>query len=148
MDLWLLFLKLMKVPTPNFALVGRWAGHGMTGKWAHVSIAAATSYARRSGAGGWLVYNGVGMAFAGLLVAIAGTTWIRHLTLPAAMAVRIGSVVAPLFVMQPAMGAGIASSRMAASSRNCLRSLINHAVFDGGLYGAALSSRRSRNELR
>lgn len=40
--------------------------------------------------------------------------------------------------MQPAMGAGLASSRTPTPLKNCLRSLITHAVFGGGLYGAAV----------
>ena len=137
MDLWLLSLQLVKVPAPKFRLVGRWIGHGVRGKWAHDSIAAAPPI-RGEVALGWVVHYAVGVAIAGFLLGICGVAWMRQPTLPAAMAVGIGSVAAPLFVMQPAMGAGIASSRTAAPVINSLRSLVNHAVFGLGLYLTAV----------
>ena len=54
-----------------------------------------------------------------------------------ALALGAATVVAPLFVMQPAMGAGFAASRTPAPLKNCLRSLFNHTVFGAGLYAAA-----------
>jgi hypothetical protein len=47
-------------------------------------------------------------------------------------------VVAPLFVMQPAMGSGFAASKTPTPLKNCLRSLANHTVFGLGLYASAL----------
>lgn len=49
----------------------------------------------------------------------------------------IGTVAAPLLVMQPALGVGIASSKTKAPCRNSFKSLVNHAVFGIGLYLAA-----------
>jgi len=47
-----------------------------------------------------------------------------------------------LFLMQPAMGAGLASSRTPTPLKNCLRSFANHAVFCLGLHvGAAALTR-------
>ncbi len=48
------------------------------------------------------------------------------------------SVVAPLFVLQPAMGAGFASSKTPTPLKNCLRSVANHTVFGAGLYLTAI----------
>jgi hypothetical protein len=47
-------------------------------------------------------------------------------------------VALPLFVMQPAMGAGVASSGTPTPLKNCLRSLANHTVFGLGLYVSAV----------
>jgi hypothetical protein len=58
--------------------------------------------------------------------------------LVAGAAGRAGYVVAPLFVMQPAMGAGIAGLRTPSPGMNRLQSLANHAVFGLGLYLAAV----------
>jgi hypothetical protein len=44
--------------------------------------------------------------------------------------------------MQPAMGAGIASSRTPTPLKNSLRSLANHAVFGLGLYLSAATMAR------
>jgi Protein of unknown function (DUF2938) len=138
MDAWLLLLKQLKVPTLNFALVGRWIGHSLSGRWKHEAIARAEPI-KGELALGWLLHYGVGIAFAGVLVSIFGMAWAGNPSLVPALLVGAGTVVAPLFVMQPAMGSGIASSKTAAPIRNSFRSLANHTVFGVGLYFAAAS---------
>jgi Protein of unknown function (DUF2938) len=136
MDAWLLLLKRLKRPALNFALVGRWVGHIARGRWSHDAIARAAPV-RGERALGWALHYATGVAFAALLVALSGTAWMRNPSLLPALAVGVGTVALPLFVMQPAMGAGIASSRTPTPLKNCLRSLTNHAVFGVGLYLAA-----------
>jgi hypothetical protein len=46
-------------------------------------------------------------------------------------------VLAPLFILQPALGAGIASSKTPAPVFNTVKSLVTHMVFGLGLYLAA-----------
>lgn len=136
MDAWLWFLKRMNLPGLNFAYVGRWVGHWRQGKWAHDSIAKAAPV-KGELALGWAIHYATGIAFAGLLVSIVGSAWASSPRLLPALAVGIATVAAPLLVMQPAMGGGIASSRTPTPVRNCLRSLANHTVFGLGLYLAA-----------
>ena len=138
MDVWLLLLKRLGAPTLNFAFVGRWVGHWRRGQWAHDAIAKAAPV-KHELALGWLVHYLTGIAFAGLLVGMAGLAWARNPSLLPALAVGIGTVAAPWLLMQPAMGAGIASSRTPTPATNCARSLANHAVFGAGLYLAATS---------
>ncbi len=133
MDAWLMLLKRWGVPTGSFALVGRWVGHLMQGRFAHEAIAKASPI-RAELALGWLTHYAMGLAFAGLLIGIEGVEWIGQPTLLPALALGVGTVVAPLFVMQPAMGAGLAASKTPAPLKNCLRSIANHAVFGVGLY--------------
>ncbi len=133
MDLWVLLLKRMGVQTLNFAFVGRWIGHLRRGRLAHAAIREAAPIAHEL-ALGWLTHYAIGVAFAALLVGIAGSAWLRAPSLAPALLVGIGTVVAPLFVMQPALGSGFASSKTATPVRNCIRSVINHAVFGLGLY--------------
>lgn len=137
MDIWLWMLKRMKVPALNFALVGRWVGHWRRGKWMHDAIAKAPPV-KGELALGWAIHYATGIAFAGLLVCLYGWTWISSPRLLPALIVGIGTVAAPLLVMQPALGAGIASSRTPTPAKNCLRSLANHTVFGIGLYLAAV----------
>lgn len=136
MDLWLALLKRMGVPTLNFAFIGRWAGHLLRGRWKHDAIAKSPPIPGET-ALGWLVHYAIGIAFAGAMFAIGGPSWMHSPTLLPALALGMGTVVAPLFVMQPALGAGFASSRTPAPVKNCLRSLANHTVFGAGLYLAA-----------
>jgi subtilisin family serine protease len=136
-DLWLALLKRMGVKTMNMAFIGRWAGHLAQGRFAHASIAAAPAVAGEA-ALGWAVHYATGVAFAAALVAVAGNGWLRQPTLVPALAVGIATVGAPLFVMQPSMGLGIAASKTPTPWKNCLRSLANHTVFGFGLYLSAL----------
>lgn len=137
MDAWLLFLQRLGVPTLNFAMVGRWAGHWRCGTWMHEAIAKAAPV-RGELALGWLVHYTTGIAFAGLLAGITGMGWVHQPTLLPALGLGMATVAAPWLVMQPAMGAGIASSRTPAPAKNRLRSLANHTVFGLGLYLAAV----------
>jgi hypothetical protein len=139
LDLWILFLKWRNVPALNFALLGRWVGHIARGKLAHDGIARAAPVPGEL-ALGWAAHYATGIAFAALLVAVQGLDWARSPSLLPALLLGVATVAAPLFVMQPAMGAGFASSRTAAPVRNSLKSVLNHAVFGGGLYLAARAS--------
>ncbi len=138
MDAWLLLLQHLGVPTLNFAMIGRWAGHWRLGTWKHDAIAKAAPV-RGELALGWFVHYATGIAFAGLLAGIAGRDWLQEPTLLPALGLGFATVVAPWLVMQPAMGAGIASSRTSAPAKNRLRSLVNHSIFGLGLYLAAVS---------
>lgn len=136
MDVWTAALKGLGVPTLDYALVGRWAGHLRHGRLAHASIGKATPIHGELPLG-WVIHYAVGIVFATLLIGICGIGWLRDPLLGPALAMGLGTVAIPLFVMQPAMGAGIASSRMPTPVKNVLRSLATHAVFGCGLYLSA-----------
>ena len=133
MDVWLMFLKRMGVQTLNFAYIGRWVGHLTRGRFAHKAIANAQPIPAEVTLG-WLTHYSVGIAFAGLLVGIQGIEWTREPAFLPAVAVGASTVLAPLFVMQPAMGAGFAASKTPTPLKNCLRSVTNHTVFGAGLF--------------
>ena len=141
MDLWLLALKRAGVPTLDFALLGRWVGHLFHGQLAHAAIRRAPPVAGELGLG-WLTHYAVGIGFAALLVALQGAAWMHQPSVLPALAWGLATAAAPLFVMQPAMGAGFASSRTPTPLKNCLRSLANHAVFGLGLYLSATALAR------
>ena len=61
-------------------------------------------------------------------------------SLTPALCIGISTVLAPLLVLQPALGAGIASSKTPTPVINCLESLVTHTVYGLGLYLAALST--------
>jgi DUF2938 family protein len=133
-DLWALVRRaLLGTPLPNFGMVGRWIAHLAKGRVHHDSIAAA-SPVRAELVIGWGAHYLIGMAFALLLPVFWGAEWIRNPTLLPALIVGIGTVAAPFFVMQPAMGAGFAASRAPRPAAARLQSLITHAMFGLGLY--------------
>lgn len=136
MDVWLLVLSRLGLPTTNWRLVGRWVGLMPTGRFAHTSIAHAPPV-RGEHALGWLTHYAVGIAYAVALVAFVGSGWASQPTILPAMLFGAVTVAVPLLVMQPAMGSGFAASKTATPFKTCLRSLANHVVFGAGLYVAA-----------
>ncbi|WP_107313510.1 DUF2938 domain-containing protein [Burkholderia metallica] len=137
MDLWTLFRRrAFGIPSLDYALVGRWIGHMAQGRFRHASIAAAPPVPGER-ALGWLAHYAIGIAFAALPVAIAGTDWIAAPTPLPALLAGLGSVAAPFFVMQPAFGFGIAASRTPQPGVARRRSLVTHLSYGVGLYLAA-----------
>ena len=101
MDTWLLLLSHLGVPTTSFALVGRWVGHLPRGRFAHAAISTAEPVAFELGLG-CLTHYLVGIAFAGLLVAVQGSAWLAQPTYLPALVVGVATVAAP--VLPPAPG--------------------------------------------
>lgn len=139
MDLWALVLRQFGIPSLDFALLGRWLGHLPRGKLLHQRIGAAEPV-RGERLLGWLAHYSIGITFAGVLLVTFGLDWARQPSLLPALAIGVVTVVAPLFILQPALGAGIASSKTPAPLFNSLKSLATHTVYGLGLYLAALGS--------
>ena len=136
-DLWCFLRKrLFAVPLPNYGLVGRWFAHMARGRFFHDSIAAAAPVTGER-AIGWITHYLIGVAFALVLLLCAGAQWFHHPTVAPAILVGIGTAVAPFFVMQPAMGAGLAASRTPHPSAARFHSLVMHTIFGIGLYVTA-----------
>lgn len=136
MDMWMVLMKALGVPTLNFAFVGRWVGHACQGRFTHSSIGQALPV-RGEGALGWIAHYVTGVVFALVLVWVEGVAWLQAPTFMPALVLGVVTVAVPLLVIQPAMGAGFASSKTPTPGKNRLRSLINHGVFGVGLYLAA-----------
>jgi hypothetical protein len=139
MDLWNAVLKRgFGIPSLNYCLLGRWLRHLPDGTFRHASIAAAPPKSRECTVG-WVAHYTIGVAFALVLVGWTSGDWLARPTLLPALLVGIGTVVFPFFVLQPALGLGIASSRAPDPTRARLKSLATHVVFGLGLYGSALA---------
>ncbi|HEU4601965.1 MAG TPA: DUF2938 domain-containing protein [Steroidobacteraceae bacterium] len=137
LDAWLALLKQFGVQGLNFAFLGRWVGHVFRGEFTQPAMAKATPVHREL-ALGWFSHYAIGVAFAGLLIAVQGTAWLQNPALSSAMLIGVCTVAAPLLIMQPAMGAGFFASRTPTPLKNCLRSIINHSIFGAGLYVSAV----------
>ena len=101
MDGWALLLRQFGVPSLNFAFLGRWIGHLPRGTWAHENIAKAGPI-RGELLLGCCAHYSIGITFAAVLLGTFGLTWSRSPSLLPALAIGIVTVVAPLFVLQPA----------------------------------------------
>lgn len=140
MDSWGFFLsRVFGIHPLNYALLGRWIGHLRRGRWSHESVAQA-SPVRGERLIGWTAHYSIGIAFASVLLATFGLAWARSPSFLPAMFIGGVTVLAPWLVLQPAMGAGIASSRTPRPVFNALKSLVTHAVYGVGLYVAALAT--------
>ncbi|HEY6554062.1 MAG TPA: DUF2938 domain-containing protein [Vicinamibacteria bacterium] len=139
MDIWALVLNRLGIPSLNLAFLGRWLGHLPQGRFMHESIAKAAPV-RGERVLGWCAHYAIGITFAALLLSTFGVLWARSPSLFPALAIGIGTVLAPWLVLQPALGAGIASSKTPRPLLNALKSLVTHTVFGFGLYLAALAT--------
>lgn len=138
MDGWSLLRRpLLGQPGPDYRLLGRWVGHFSGGRFRHASIAKAAPSGGENLLG-WLVHYATGVAFAAAFLVIVGRPWLEAPSVVPALAFGIGSVVAPLFVMQPAMGAGVAASRTPDPRRARVQSLLTHVAFGLGLWISGL----------
>lgn len=139
MDVWSFVLRRgFDIPTLDYALLGRWIGHFPRGRVRHVRIASAEPVGGER-ALGWFAHYAIGASFAFLLLAIWGVDWARTPTIWPALIVGLGTIVAPWFVMQPAMGAGIAASSTPNPRAARLRNLGTHVAYGVGLYLSAIA---------
>ena len=136
MDVWAAILRRFGVPSLSFAWLGRWLGHVLRGRYFHASIASADPI-RGERVIGWCAHYAIGISFAALLLASFGLGWGRAPTLLPALFVGAITVLAPWLILQPAFGAGIASSKTARPIYNSMKSLVTHLVFGVGLFLSA-----------
>lgn len=139
MDAWVVLrTRWLGVPPLDYALVGRWLGHLLRGRFRHDRIGASPPvWGER--VVGWVAHYLIGVLFAAVLLVLCGTGWLCRPTLAPALLVGLGSVAAPFLILQPGMGAGIAASRTPNPAAARWHSLITHAVFGFGLYGAGIA---------
>lgn len=138
MDLWNLFLKAaFGIPSLDLCLLGRWVGHMPAGTFRHERISGATPKAGECVIGR-IAHYGIGVGLAGALALLtSGESLLRPSPGPAVL-FGIVTVVFPFFLMQPALGLGLASARTPDPARARLKSLMSHAAFGLGLWVAAL----------
>jgi hypothetical protein len=134
MDLWALARKRwFGVAALDYAWVGRWLGHMRHGQFRHAAIGKAPTV-RGERALGWIVHYLIGLLFAALFLVWVGEAWLQRPTLAPALAFAALSVAAPLLLMQPAFGMGVAASRTPRPWQVRVRALLTHLVFGLGLY--------------
>lgn len=83
---------------------------------------------------GWTAHYLIGITFAFIFIAIEGNAWLEQPTLVPAILFGIATVLAPLLIMQPAFGLGIAASKTSNPTQARVRSVMNHIAFGIGLY--------------
>jgi Protein of unknown function (DUF2938) len=138
-DLWNLFLKrAFGVPSLNYCLLGRWLRYMPEGTFRHSSIIATPPKSLECTVG-WIGHYTIGIVLALVFILLASDDWLDRPTIPPALLYGIGTVVFPLFIMQPSLGLGIASSHTSNPTRARLKSIMTHTVFGVGLWVSALA---------
>lgn len=141
MDLWALILRRLGVVSLDYALVGRWIGHCVRGRFVHDSIARAQPVKGEKGLG-WTAHYAIGIAFAGIFAGIVDGDWFSNPRPEVAVLFGLVTVLFPFLVMQPALGFGVAASHTPDPLSARLKSLATHTVFGLGLYLSALLAAR------
>lgn len=136
-DMWILLQKCIGLPTLNFAYLGRWVANFKDMKFIHTRIGE-VSKVRFEVYIGIAAHYLIGILIALLLLMTKGVLWLQNPDIYSAVTVGIATVVFPLFIMQPAMGAGVASCNAAYPIKNSLKSVFNHMIFGLCLYWSGL----------
>jgi hypothetical protein len=138
-DAWNLFLaRTFGIPSLSYCLLGRWVAHMPGGTFRHVAISSAPAI-RFECTLGWITHYAIGISLAAAFLFIA-PDWLSTPTSAAALLYGIGTVVLPFFVMQPALGLGIASAAARRPAQARLKSLATHFVYGLGLYAWGLAA--------
>ncbi len=140
MDIWALALRrIWNIPSLDYALVGRWVGHLRTGKWFHSPITSSPPFPGEQILGLGLHYA-IGIIFAVVFGMMTGPEWLAEPDFPSALLFGGLTVVFPFFVMQPALGAGVAAAKTPAPTSARLKSIGTHLVFGIGLWLSAITA--------
>jgi hypothetical protein len=121
------------LPTANWRMIGRWVGWMPRGVFVHRPITAARRVPGEQ-AIGWAFHYGVGVAYAGLYVAILRGAAVAGPTLASALVFAAATLVAPWLVMQPALGAGVLARNLPNRQAVRIVTATTHLAFGIGLY--------------
>lgn len=128
---------LFKTPSLNYAFVGRWIIGLQNGQFFHNSILQSPPrrYERTIG---WLAHYATGVFFVLMMLTVMGTDWYLAPNLVNPLVIGLLSLCAPFFVMQPALGFGVAASKTPTPWVARRRSLVAHLSFGIGIYLAGI----------
>ena len=137
-DLWHRLLHVViGLPPAEWGLVGRWVAWMPRGVFIHRPITA-TPQVRGEKAIGWIFHYAVEIVYAGLYVAVVRFGLGSAPTIVSALIFAIALLVAPWFIMQPALGFGFVAARFPNPAAVRAINASTHAIFGLGLYlGAA-----------
>lgn len=136
-DLWISVLKLFKIKSLDYKYVGRWIGNFPKGKFLHNKIQDSPPIPNELIIG-WAVHYLIGITFAFILIVVYGINWLDEPTFLPAIIIGLMTAVGPFFIMQPAFGLGIASSKLPNPNLLRLKSLGTHLMYGIGLYVSAV----------
>jgi len=143
-DIWVFLLGLFKIKSLDYRYVGRWIAGFPHGKFIYSNILM-TRPVKGELLIGWAAHYLIGITFAFLLIIFYGQIWLEKPIFYPAVIFGIVTAAAPLFIMQPAFGFGIASAKLSKPNSRRLKSLLTHIVYGLGLYLGALIAKQLWN---
>jgi hypothetical protein len=126
-----------KIPSLNYALVGRWIIGLPEGQFFHDTILQSPPR-RYERTVGWFFHYGIGVFFVLLMIAFMGANWYLSPSLGYPLVTGGLSLCAPFCIMQPAFGFGLAASKTPSPWVARQRSLFAHLSFGVGIYVAGM----------
>jgi hypothetical protein len=137
-DIWAAVVKhVLRFPTADWALVGRWFGYIPRGVLVHRAIADSAAIPNEL-AIGWIAHYVTGIVYGLVYLIIVQVLFSSVPTFTSALAFGLVTLVAPWLIMQPGMGAGIFASKTPRPGLIRLINLSMHVVFGASLYFAWL----------
>lgn len=136
-DIWNRLLGLLKIKSLDFRFVGRWIVNMSRYKFFHKNIFDTPSVPNELLIG-WLTHYLIGISFAFLTIIVFGEKWLDNPTFLPAITIGMVTFIAPLFIMQPAFGFGIASHKLPDPFWKIIKSMFTHLVYGIGLYLSAI----------
>jgi len=134
MDIWTAVAKhVLRLPTADWAIVGRWFGHMPRGTFVHRPIAESAPIPNELVIG-WIGHYVTGIVYGFAYLYIVQILVATGPSLNSALVFGLVTLVAPWFVMQPAMGAGVFAAKTPRPGLSRLINLSMHAVFGVSLY--------------
>ena len=136
MTWWMEGALMLRWPTGDWALVGRWFGHIPGGRFVHRPISSSEPV-RGELAIGWTAHYAIGIAYGVANIPFARWLSAEPAALVPALLFSWALLVFPWFVMQPALGAGFFASRAPQPGLRRLVTVSMHTAFGIGLYAGA-----------
>jgi len=137
-DIWALFVaRVLRLPTANWALVGRWFGYLVRGTFAHQSIGNSAPIGNEL-AIGWIAHYLTGIVYGVAYLVIVQGILSGNPSLQSALIFGLATLVAPWLILQPGMGAGVFATRTPRPNVTRLVNVSMHVIFGISLYGAWL----------
>jgi hypothetical protein len=136
-DVWGYFLGLFNIKSLDYRFLGRWIGNFPKGVFFHKNIINTKSVKGELFIG-WIAHYLIGINLSFLPYVFYGNEWIENPRIYTGVIFGLVTLVAPLLIMQPAFGFGIASSKLSEPNRRRFKSFLTHLVYGLGLYLTAL----------
>jgi hypothetical protein len=133
-DFWAAFSsRIFHLPKTNWSMVGRWVGHIPNGRYFHDPIGSSHEI-RGEYFFGWLFHYFIGVAYAGIYVALVVLFFQGSATLLFSWLFGLLTILSPWLILQPALGLGICAVKAIKPNLVRLQNLCIHSIFGIALY--------------